>query len=196
MRWFTHAWKDLRVTTRARHHLLALAGATALVALLGAPALASTDPVSGGASRPVAAAAGDTAPPSAVEDFAYPNAAAILRDKGIKLIKGDGHITLADCDDKASQIKVLTVQGEGADKQGAYCFQANAKTGYLSLELPRVFYLQTADHPITASLTPQGQDTSKGPTQTVNVDKNGHASVGEGVTGGAPAVLLEIRVTG
>ena len=182
------------MTSRVRHSL-AVAAAAALIAFLGVPALASAHQGAAAAS-PSVPSAGDAAPPSAVEDFAYPNAAAILRDKGIKLIKGDGHVVLAECDDNASQIKVLTVQGETADRQGAYCFHANAKAGYLSLELPRVFYLQTTDHPFTASLTPQSQDVSKGPTQTVSVDKGGHASVGEGVVGGAPAVLLEIRVTG
>ncbi|MFF7185593.1 hypothetical protein ACFZAR_10165 [Streptomyces sp. NPDC008222] len=174
------------MTPRMRR-MLAIAGAAAFVALVGAPVLASADP------QPPGGSAGAT-PPSAVEDFAYPNADRIQRDQGIKLIKGDGHITLSTCDDSAQQIKVLTVQGQSGNPQGAYCFKATAKTGYLNLELPRVFALETADHPISADLRPQADPSA--PAKTVNVDKNGYQSVGEGAAGGAPAVLLELRVTG
>ncbi|MEU2743274.1 hypothetical protein ABZ656_50520 [Streptomyces sp. NPDC007095] len=177
------------MTPRMRR-MLAVAGAAALVALVGAPVLASADP---GPPQPTGGSAGAT-PPSAVEDFAYPNADRIQRDQGIKLIKGDGHITLSTCDDSLQQIKVLTVQGQSGDVQGAYCFKATAKIGYLALELPRVFALETADHPISADLRPQADPSA--PAKTVNVDKNGYQSVGEGAAGGAPAVLLELRVTG
>ncbi|MFI1537220.1 hypothetical protein [Streptomyces anandii] len=167
--------------------MLAVAGAAATLALAGAQALATADP------QPTGGSAGVT-PPSAVEDFAYPNADQIQKTQGIKLIKGDGHIVLAACDDSAQQIKVLTVQGQSGNPQGAYCFKANAKSGYLSLELPRVFALETADHPISADLRPQADPTA--PVKTVTVDKNGYQSVGEGAAGGAPSVLLELRVTG
>lgn len=175
------------MTSRLRM-LFQAAGAAALVALLGAPVLASAEP------RAPQPAPGTDTPPPAIEDYAYPNADQILRDKGIKLIKGDGHIVLSACDDSAQQIKVLTVQGPSADPQGAYCFKALAKTGYLSLELPRVFALETADHPISADLRPQSDPSA--PATTVNVDKNGYQSVGEGTAGGAAAVLVELRVTG
>jgi hypothetical protein len=133
-----------------------------------------------------------------VEDFAYPNAASILKDKGIKLIKGDGHVTLADCADSSPQIRISTVKGETGDQQAIYCFQATAKSGYLTLELPHVFYLRAADHPFTASLTPQDpvQGTPAGPTQQVDVAKGGIKSVGEGTAAGTPTTLVEIRVTG
>ncbi|MFI1168696.1 hypothetical protein ACH4UM_35330 [Streptomyces sp. NPDC020801] len=167
--------------------MLPVAGVAAVLALAGTPVLASADP------QPTGGPAGAT-PPSAVEDYAYPNADQIQRDKGIKLIKGDGHITLAACDDSGSQIKVMTVQGPSGNPQGTYCFKATAKSGYLSLELPRVFALETADHPISADLRPQADPSA--PAKTVTVDKNGYQSVGEGAAGGAPSVLLELRVTG
>ncbi|MCZ4099891.1 MULTISPECIES: hypothetical protein [Streptomyces] len=137
-----------------------------------------------------AVAADDTAPPSAVEDFAYPNAAKVLADKGIKLIKGDGHILLVDCADAAAQIKVMTVEDETVGRAGTYCFKVNAKTGYLALEVPRVFYLKTQDHPITAGLTAGGE------TQTVDVPQGGFKGVGEGTVGGAQSVLVALHVTG
>ncbi|MGW1171892.1 hypothetical protein [Streptomyces sp. NPDC002550] len=174
------------MTPRMRR-MLPVAGVAAVLALVGTPMLASADP------QPTGGTAGAT-PPSAVEDYAYPNADQIQRDQGIKLIKGDGHITLATCDDSAQQIKVLTVQGQSGNPQGAYCFKANAKSGYLTLEVARVFALETADHPISADLRPQADPTA--PVKTVTVDKNGYQSVGEGAAGGAPTVLLELRVTG
>ncbi|MEU1627055.1 hypothetical protein ABZ746_17380 [Streptomyces sp. NPDC020096] len=185
------------MTSRVRTTLAAV-GATALIALFGAPAIASTGQQSLTTSAADSPSTSDTQPPSAVEDFAYPNAASILKDKGIKLIKGDGHITLADCDQGSQQIRISTVKGETADQQATYCFQATAKTGYLTLELPHVFYLRAADHPFTASLTPQDptQGTPAGPTQQVDVAKGGFKSVGEGTAAGTPTTLVEIRVTG
>ncbi|MGW5482888.1 hypothetical protein [Streptomyces sp. NPDC004008] len=173
------------MTPRIRR-MLPVAGVAAVLALAGTPMLASADP------QPTGGTAGAT-PPSAVEDYAYPNADQIQRDKGIKLINGDGHITLAACDDSAQQIKVLTVQGQSGNAQGAYCFKASAKSGYLTLELARVFALETADHPISADLRPQADPSA--PVKTVTVGKNGYQSVGEGAAG-APTVLLELRVTG
>ncbi|MGW1916462.1 hypothetical protein ACWCQS_38550 [Streptomyces sp. NPDC002076] len=174
------------MTPRMRR-MLPVAGVAVFLAVAGMPMLASADP------QPTGGTAGAT-PPSAVEDYAYPNADQIQRDQGIKLIRGDGHIILAKCDDSAQQIKFLTVQGQSGNPQGAYCFKANAKSGHLTLELARVFALETADHPISADLRPQADPAA--PVKTVTVDKNGYQSVGEGAAGGAPTVLLELRVTG
>lgn len=137
----------------------------------------------------VIVAAADT-PPSAVEDFAYPSAGAVLAEKGILLKKGDGHILLADCDATADQIRVLTVADEEGTRQGTYCFTASGATGYLTMELPRVFALEAADHPISADLTASGKTT------TVDVAEDGFEPVGEGSVGGVQSVLVEIRVTG
>jgi hypothetical protein len=132
----------------------------------------------------------DSAPPVAVEDYGYPGADRVLAEKGIKLKKGDGHILLADCDQAAQQIRVLTVKDDSTGRQGTYCFRATAKTGRLTLELPRVFAVEAADHPVSANLTADGKTT------TVNVAKGGFESVGEGTVGGARSVLVELRVTG
>lgn len=127
--------------------------------------------------------------PSAVEDFSYPNAAQILQDKGIKLIRGDGHITLAECNDTASQIKVMTVKDAEVNRDGLYCFQATGK-GFVTLELQRVFALETADRPISADLNSQGK------SETVDLVKDDYKSVGEGAVGGDRSTLVAIRVTG
>ncbi|MBT2389051.1 hypothetical protein J7E87_06350 [Streptomyces sp. ISL-1] len=97
---------------------------------------------------------------------------------------------LAECGQTANQIKVLTVKDDSAGRDGTYCFQATAATGYLTLELPRVFALETTEHPISADLTANGE------TNTVQVPKDGFEPVGEGTVGGAASVLVEIRVTG
>ncbi|WP_329218436.1 hypothetical protein OG352_19175 [Streptomyces sp. NBC_01485] len=132
----------------------------------------------------------DSNPPVAVEGYGYPGADKILAEKGIKLKKGDGRILLADCDQAVPQIRVLTIGDPAAGRADTYCFKALGKTGRLALELPRVFGLETTDHPISADLTAGGQTTS------VDVAKDGWASVGEGTQGGARSVLVELRVTG
>ncbi|WP_229864429.1 hypothetical protein [Streptomyces djakartensis] len=126
----------------------------------------------------------------AVENYEYPGADRILAEKGIKLKRGDGHIVLAECDQAAQQIRVMTVEDASAGRRGTYCFKAVGKTGRLTLELPRVFAVEAPDHPVSADLTADGRTT------TVNVPKGGFESVGEGTVGGARSVLVELRVTG
>ncbi|MFD6205587.1 hypothetical protein ACWCQF_29550 [Streptomyces rubiginosohelvolus] len=127
-----------------------------------------------------------------VEDYAYPGADNIMAAKGIKLKKGDGRILLADCDSNANQIQVMTVADEATGRASEYCFRALARTGYVTLELPRVFMLElaTSERPISADLTAGGETT------TVDVGAGDFKSVGEGVVGGARSTLVEIRVTG
>ncbi|WP_232107703.1 MULTISPECIES: hypothetical protein [Streptomyces] len=132
----------------------------------------------------------DSAPPFAVEDYGYPGADRILAEKGILLKKGDGGILLAECDPAAQQIRVLTRKDDSVGRAGTYCFKAMGKTGRLTLELPEVFMVEAgADHPIRADLTSNGRTTS------ISIPKGGFESVGEG-SGGAPSVLVELRVTG
>ncbi|MFH9264069.1 hypothetical protein ACH4KN_07380 [Streptomyces sp. NPDC017546] len=157
---------------------------SALVMAVGLPlALASTPSVTQDENE---------TPPSLVEDYSYPGADNILATKGIKLKKGDGRILLADCDLSQNQIRVMTVEDSASGRAGQYCFRTTAKTGYLTLELPRVFVLElaTSERPISADLTAGGETT------TVNVGAGGFQSVGEGVVGGARSTLVEIRVTG
>ncbi|MEU8703178.1 hypothetical protein AB0C61_37130 [Streptomyces sp. NPDC048680] len=162
---------------------IALVAGAGILALVGG--LAWTAAADGGPNTT------DTAQPAyAVEDFAYPGADRVKAEKGIELKRGDGHIVLVDCDPAADQIRVLTVKDSSAGREDTYCFRANAKKGFLAMELPRVFGLEAADHPISADLT------AAGTTTTVAVEKDGFKSVGEGTIGGAQSVLVEIRVTG
>ncbi|UQA97089.1 hypothetical protein [Streptomyces halobius] len=147
--------------------------------LIAGPALATAT------ESPAKSAASDRLP-AAVEDFSYPNAEKILQEKGIKLIRGDGHLTLADCGTSPQQIKVWT-------RNGDFCFQATAKQAYLDMEVPKVWALETAKRPISADLTAGAKK------ETVKVTKegpqDGYQSVGEG-TRGAETTLIRLRVTG
>ncbi|MFE9614331.1 hypothetical protein [Streptomyces sp. NPDC006012] len=120
-----------------------------------------------------------------VENFEYPDADRIFEETGMTLHKGDGHILFAECDDSPEQIQVWTV----LSSTGKYCFRTTAATGYLTLEVPDVYALKTGERAIHAELSAEGK------SQEVNVPKDKFQGVGEGL-GGAPTVLLEIRVTG
>ncbi len=139
-------------------------------------------------TAPVAVPAAETAPdmPSAVEDLNYPDAEKILQDTKLKLLRGDGHILVAACDASAKQI---TIWSRTSEKEDKFCFRATAATGYLTMEVPEVFALQTTDRPISADLTAEGK------SQTVNVGKDKMEGVGEGL-GDAPTTLVELRITG
>ncbi|NEE18551.1 hypothetical protein G3M58_70285 [Streptomyces sp. SID7499] len=75
------------------------------------------------------------------------------------------------------------------DEGSRFCFRATASSGFLTLEIPQVFAVQTADRPVSADLS------SAGKTKTVDVAKDTLQGVGEGVEG-ADTVLVELRVTG
>lgn len=166
-----------------------IGGTACVMAVVGLPVLASA---ASPTTTPTAATAAADAPPFAVESFSYPNAANILNDKGIKLIKGDGHLLLADCNPAVPQIKVRTVSDAATGRGRVYCFAATGKSGSLTLELPRVTSLETADHPISADLTAAGQ------TKTIDVPQDDFKPVGEGdiPSGAKRSVLVDLRVTG
>ncbi|MFI5806029.1 hypothetical protein [Streptomyces sp. NPDC051561] len=140
-------------------------------------------------AKPVPVAAAEASMPTAVEDFAYPDAAQVLTDRGITLKKGDGHLTLVDC---AAAHDIL-VESLANIADAKFCFKATSTSGYLTMEVPDVFaiYTKTA-HSVRAQLTAEGETT------TVNVPKNDWAQVGEGdsSTGNKPSVLVELRITG
>ncbi|MFH8691856.1 hypothetical protein ACH4EC_33945 [Streptomyces anulatus] len=171
---FTHAHKLIAGA--------ALAGAAALA--VAVPALAS--------SPSTESSVADASVPHIVETYDYPGAERILEEKSIKLVRGDGHIVLADCDSSdKSQIKVQVTRGpDEQNKPKLFCFRATAKSGFLALEVPRVFYIETADHPVSAKLT-----TDAGDSETVNVDKGDFKTVGQGL-GKPMTTLVELRVTG
>ncbi|RSN51981.1 hypothetical protein DMH12_20645 [Streptomyces sp. WAC 04229] len=168
--------------TRLRKSLLA--GLVAICTITGASALGYA--ATGTASSPLATeAVAAEEPPHVVEDLQHPDAERILAEKGISLHRGDGHIFFADCDGSPEQIQVWTRKSS----EGKYCFQTNSTSGFLSVEVPEVFALQTEETAVHATLSAEGK------TQELDLAKNDIKGVGEGVEG-APTVLLELRVTG
>ncbi|MFE7313070.1 hypothetical protein ACFU7T_08160 [Streptomyces sp. NPDC057555] len=134
--------------------------------------------------------AADDTPPSAVEDFEYPNAAKLLKEKGIKLGRGDGHILLSEC--TGANILVRTTHTSADNYK--YCFKATGKKGYLTLEVPEVFSVDSKGPAFQATVTSEGQK------KTVHVAEGASKAVGVGDldpgSSGKPAVLIELRVDG
>ncbi|MGK5549064.1 hypothetical protein ACSNOH_30675 [Streptomyces sp. URMC 127] len=157
--------------SRARTILIAGAGAAAVVLGAAAPGIAAGD---------------DTTLPSAVETFEYPGAAKILKERGIRLNSGDGHILLTDCKAGPADITVYTKQRDEIN-QGRICFKVtgNGKKGYLSLEIPDVIGIAAGKYGTWASVG--------GPTGMVNVPANDFKAVGESAWG-EPATLMALQV--
>ncbi len=170
--------------TPARKLLLGSATA-ALVVGLGATALAAPQATAPAAPR----AAADM--PVAVEDFNYPGADKVLADRGITLKRGDGHITLAATSDQG-ECTADPANTFIESHKGSFCFHANAKTGYLTMEIPDTFNLWTGANPVKATLTP----TDGSAQEVVNVPANDLKPVGESGDTGKRSALVEIRLNG
>ncbi|MFF7727796.1 hypothetical protein [Streptomyces sp. NPDC008001] len=158
--------------SRARTILIGGLGAAAAVLGAAAPGLAAgTD--------------NGTTLPTAVETFEYPGAAKILKERGIRLDSGDGHILLTDCK-AGADISVYTKQRDEIN-QGRICFKVtgNGKKGYLSLDIPDVMAISAGKYGVWASVG--------GPTGMVNVPANDVKAVGE-ASWGTPATLLALQI--
>ncbi|WP_228974868.1 hypothetical protein [Streptomyces sp. DH12] len=154
---------------------LLVAGAVAGTAVL---AITTTGGATAGAPSVVPVA--DEAPGYAVEDFNYPQADKILAEQGIKLKRGDGHITLATCGDPA----LLEVWARSKEK---VCFRVTGTKGYLSLELPAVYGIKGNDYNTDVTMTVDNEE------KNFDVNKNTWTPVGESADPqGRDHMLLEI----
>ncbi|MGM1064163.1 hypothetical protein, partial [Saccharothrix sp. Mg75] len=125
-----------------------------------------------------------------VEDFSYPGADAIFARRGIRLVKGDGNITLVACGG-AGLIEVRRSGAEDVDDDpdpGHYCFQVRGTSGYLELEVPDTFQIKGNNQVVKATVTVDEE------TSDVSIEKNTWTGVGYGV-GDGPAVLLALKVS-
>ncbi|WP_367140110.1 MULTISPECIES: glycerophosphodiester phosphodiesterase family protein [Streptomyces] len=114
-------------------------------------------------------AVADAQPSSLVEDFSYPEADKIKKEKGITLKHGDGRIILADC---SSAVGLMEVWSRGRDKT---CFRVTGSSGYLSLEIPAVFGIKgSADQAADVTLT-----APDGKAEEVQIPKGAWTPVGE-----------------
>lgn len=129
-------------------------------------------------------------PPCAAADHAPSGAADIEAVLGVELGRGAGRAVPPACGASAGRITVPTVGDSSVHRDDAHCFRVMGKTGFLALELSRVFALEAAGLFFGADLT------ANGTTQTPAVDKDGFEPAGEGSVGGARPVLVEIRETG
>jgi hypothetical protein len=138
-------------------------------------------------ASPGLVAAADEAPPPIEENYDYPNADQIFAERGIKLIKGDGHILFADCAANADQMRVRSRRWPGA--LGEFCFRVRGTRGFVTLELPETYLILGDSHAATAKVTVDGE------TEAVTIPKNTWVGVGEGENpNNGPATLLELRV--
>lgn len=133
-----------------------------------------------------AAWAADEAPVRLVEDGSYPGADEIYAETGIRLLRGDSHVVMAECTPAAAGL--VLVQRRGASD---VCFRATSSPGYLALELPLVYLVRgDGTHDLTVTVTVDGvsRQVGGGPSEWI--------SVGEGAedTSG-PATLVMIRVS-
>jgi len=148
-----------------------------LVGVLAVPFTDFVAPAKVGAQTPP--------PPSAVEDFAYPGAAQILIDTGIKLLTGDGHFTLADC--AGPDQDLVRLYSFELDEMA--CFKVSGPVGYLALEIPDVYTIRgDLVHDVNAAIEIEGV------TSSVDVIVNEWTPVGVGANDGN-ATLLELVAT-
>jgi hypothetical protein len=160
----------------ARFLLVALLAATAGILVTAVPAAAAEDP------------------PPVSEDFAYPGAAQILADHGLKVFKGDGQIRFVtsrpfgegQCPSGQLQVeRNLDVEPYGV----YYCFQQLAAQGFLTLEVPGTFGIRGGTRTVEATaVLPEGERTfTVPPAQPVAISPG---------TGEEPprAVLVELRM--
>ncbi|WP_329457311.1 hypothetical protein [Streptomyces sp. NBC_01497] len=163
--------------------------ARTLGAALAAGALAWLGMSGGTAGAPAAhgdgaalGAVADDAPGYAVEDFAYPGADKILAEKNIVLKRGDGHITLADCEDGTGQLQFWSRKNEEV------CFEVKGDSGWLTLEIPSVYGVNGNDYATQVDMTTGDE------TKTFDVPKNQFAPIGQSADpDGRDFVLVEIR---
>lgn len=123
------------------------------------------------------------APPPAVEQYNYPGADQIFTERSIRLLRGDGNIVLVDCGAEKTVIKVEAVE------VGISCYEVLGETGWLTLEIPRVYTIEGDEHNVVAHLT------SNGKTQVVDIDPGEHTSVGEGQADGDPSTLVKLHAS-
>ncbi|MFI5494256.1 hypothetical protein [Actinoplanes sp. NPDC051859] len=135
------------------------------------------------------------APSSLVEDFSYPGADTILKDFGLKVFKGDGHITFTtrksydDGQCAANEIQVersLDVEPYGY----YYCFKTVGTTGLLTLEVPGTFGVRAGSTDVQAKAKlPEG-------TKTFEIPAGKPVPIDPGSDNELPkAVLVELRLS-
>ncbi|MFB7234856.1 hypothetical protein ACFCXK_08755 [Streptomyces sp. NPDC056269] len=179
-------------TRRARLALVScLTAAAAAIAGLAAnsAANATTPPAYATAalSAPsIALTANETEPPLAIETLNHPHAAKHKQERKIVLKRGDGNIVYAACDGNND---IVIKSRWGSPDSVNYCFNVQAKPGYLTLELGESFGLLTRDFPVSATITTNSQKI------VIKAAANDYATFGESHDQ-APTAVVDLRVAG
>jgi hypothetical protein len=118
------------------------------------------------------------------EDFAYPFADEIQAEHGVRLIRGDGHIMLSDCEVAGDLFEVLT-----RNSRDSHCFAVTGASGYLELELPAAYGVRT-ERELSTAVVIQSEETFVEPLE---VGWNG-IGVGGSHPEDGEATLIELRV--
>jgi hypothetical protein len=182
------------------HQWLRVAGAAAAVTVVVSVAgLAGSSWANASGSQ---GAAADDDDQSIIEDYSYPDAAAILAASNVEVIAGDGHILVADCASPPvgdiGLINVYTTAPVGNNKGGRVCFQVSGSVGWLKLKVPGVYEIRGdgqktgTGHVGTADIQPEGgqqKSVPLAPSSSVQVGVSGNPP-------GPPTTLLELRASG
>jgi hypothetical protein len=150
--------------------------------------------VTSGSVMALASASADDPAASLVEDYSYPGAAQVETTRGIKLIKGDGHIMLADCgaDPNLPPENLILVQTSrlGSPDDTNFCFKATGAKGFLTMEVDDVYFIRgERDRTVAAKVEVQEATPV---TETERVDPGEWQPIGVG-QGRAAATLVELR---
>lgn len=145
-----------------------------------------------------AAVADTEVPTSLVEDFAYPEADAILAEHGVRVHTGDGNITFVPAEAGACAPGLIRVE-TALDEEPwleLFCFATSGARGFLTLEVPHSFLVRAAAAPLRATTIVPADGTTTGEVEREVHDVPANRSVsveaGDGVE--APsAVLVELR---
>ncbi|MEE1784132.1 trypsin-like serine protease, partial [Streptomyces sp. SP17BM10] len=158
-----------------------LTAAVATAAVLGAAEPAAI------ADTPTTTPAANTAAAFAAEDGAYPDAQQLQQATGMTVTRGDGGIVYTPCDTPHQ----ITIWGRSVTlPMYRACFTAPGASGYLALNVPDAFRIETTGRTLHANLTTDGS------AQSVDVAADSAVGVGEGAATGSHSVLLELNVTG
>ncbi|MGW8973526.1 LamG-like jellyroll fold domain-containing protein [Streptomyces platensis] len=138
----------------------------------------------------VSAAAPGEGSDSLVEDFAYPDRDKLLAEKGLKLVSGDGHITLVDCASGGSDLVRVNSR-----TSGDACFAVSGPVGYLALEIQRS-YLAKSDsrQGVTATVRTENPSTNESKVEEVGLEPGVWKSLGEGLDPALNSTVLELSV--
>ncbi|MFE9137537.1 trypsin-like serine protease [Streptomyces sp. NPDC007355] len=155
------------------------------------PATTATAAVLLGTATPIASAADEPAAnagaPFIVEDGSYPDSDQVFAETGARLIRGDGGITYTSCSGPY-QIKVWA-RGIKLDEE-RMCFAAPRGTGFLTVNIPGAYRIQTYERSVKASISVKDEQ------KTLDFAANTGKGFGEAGADQAEAVLLDMRVTG